>query len=426
MKTKSFSFLLFVVLAMASAIQVSAQGTHPLPGSPGDFHYGPADQCGNPRCNRKLAQENARRERERQGIYEEPRVPQEISARKPHPRFNSWNEALSYLNGKPIAVGEITPTEGSAGSSGQYAAAGYNNVGLQRAAHDMQSLGGAYGYGYSGGGGLTGYGYSGSPFLAGGYDFPVYSDMNPKASLGSIIRTRLEDEFRYKGVNMITPADGVAGISAEAEVGKNAGVWGNNTWETAEYVLEGTYFPVDEQVTTSGFDGARIGWALLGIGYDIENSDWRQGLTTAGHITSLYRNIKKRRNVKIRLSLQLKETASRQILFAAEGDGEVSSKEFYLREIAGYNSVGLRYPTAAVLADSMVEATLGREGPLPIKPVEQLRVEHGQVLSAVADQREINQLTQELNAAHRELAVLRNGQTPQQPVQNSVPQENDH
>src|SRR3989344_857664 len=178
MQTKSFSLavVFLIVLAIAGATSLSAQGVHYVSwGSPGDFHSGPREQCGDPRCNRNMRQEQEAKTRLTSQIHATPEVRQ-------YPQFRSLKDVLMFLQGRTIAVLPVKPVEQGQGE--------YEDAILQqlRYAQYARSAMGAYGdpYALQGYGGCNGLlnGYGGGA-LFGGDDIPLYAGAHPRMTLGA-------------------------------------------------------------------------------------------------------------------------------------------------------------------------------------------------------------------------------------------------
>lgn len=266
----------------------------------------------------------------------------------PPPAINSFDELIAFIGDQPIAVAEVTP---------------HDPYRKQYARHGISSYSGVRAGGYIGGGGYGSYGahetFRSIPVLVD----KVYSDVDPPTTLEAVLQTELQAQSKGRGTkNLIVPATGrgavqLGQIAAEAQIGKNAGVWGNHTWETARYVLSGSYAIADEVLDVSGFDGYPAGVLVHREGL-FEFGHKGQILRLIGDALMLTQIMSQKRTVTAVFFLDAVDAATRQIIYSAQGIGELTTKELKVVSVGGFSKITIGFPPAQRLAERMVRATL--------------------------------------------------------------------
>ncbi len=297
----------------------------------------------------------------------------ELPAAPAPPAFGSFAEALTFLRAsrQPVSVSRVRPHDPyrEDGYGRQFGYGGYSRIGFP----------GRYGYG----------GYGG--VLFGGYDFPVHSDVDPSATLGRVLQTQLTQSFKSWGLNVVAPATGSGAsdldlLDVEARTGKNSGIWGNHTWESARYVITASYAVKDEDVQTRGFDGTGPAIAAQQIGWRLGNQTTRDVVTIGAEVLSQVQVLRQRRKVMMALYVSILDAKTRQILYAAEGTGALDAREISVTSVAGVYRVGMRHPNAELLARQMVNATIPA-APAPTQQEQELAGLRAQLGQAEADAR---------------------------------------
>lgn len=272
---------------------------------------------------------------ERNERQDSQQVQRELPPAEAPPRFHSLTDVRVFIGSRRVAVAPVEPVDESEVQTRYGLTAGWWGT------YNPCVYGAGFGYG---------------PILFGGYDFPVFASPYPKASMGYLLRVKVTAALNRLGVKALVPADRLQDHDREANTGKNAGLYGDHTQETARFIVKGTYEIVGEDADCSGFDGTSLGVIAYQVGWRLGNETMRDAAYAAGYILPHFRILRQYRNVTARLTLQFEDLATRDILHIAGGTGKAKTKEFSISEFAGFRKVGIGHSSASKLTDEMVAA----------------------------------------------------------------------
>lgn len=259
-----------------------------------------------------------------------------------HPKFRSPDLALKYVGDAPLTVGN--PYDGQTsqtrGANRSYQSYVGNQVNVY------------FGGGYGRGGILV---------------FDVFGQQYPQNPYQALINT--SQHFIMKKVwdsdakNILPPGTGAASAqltvaSAEANIGRDAGKYGNKTWETSQFVLNVYLAVADEAVQGGGITGYHAAGAIQQTVWWIPNYNVQRGVGIFSGLLSGVNTRKQKRTVQVALFLSIMDIRTRQILWMNDGQGigEVKADELNYKNILGIESIKKRYPDSYKLAYNAVEA----------------------------------------------------------------------